>query len=98
MRQGRAPFIAANREQRETIPKELGPAFDELVQAERDADDLLMIRNEFRVLEAQCLLETGQRAEGINRMYAALEEVDPLRQVALWKSARDALWGAIGYR
>jgi hypothetical protein len=97
IRQGLEPFYDANREDQGRIPAWLGEDFEALIEAETAANNLLFIRNEFWVYEAACLIELGDREDGMNKMYRALDFVDPLKQTALWKEARDTLWETVGY-
>lgn len=98
VRQGLEPFYDANRDDQKIIPRKLGADFDKLAEAETAGNNLVLIRNEFWVMEAVCLIETGQRDQGINKLYRALDYVDPLKQTALWKEAREAIWASIAYK
>lgn len=98
IQRGLKPFYDADRDERKTIPNQLGSEFQQLVQAEAAANNLRLIRNEFWVHEAICLVENGQQDQGINKLYRALDYVDPTKQQDLWKEAREALWSSIGYK
>lgn len=95
--QGLEPFYGANSDDRSRISRELGPSLNLLADAETTATNLRLIRNEFWVFEATCLLEMGERDDGMNKMYRALDFIVPLEQQALWDEAREALWATVGY-
>jgi len=98
IRQGLEPFYDANRDDQKIIPTRMGTDFQELIDAETTANNLLLIRNEFWIKEAICLIELGQRDQGINKLFRALDFVDPLKQADLWKEARETIWSAVGYK
>lgn len=95
--QGLEPFYDANRDDQASISRRLGADFDLLIDAESAANNLRLIRNEFWVYEATCLIGMGDRDDGMNKMYRALDFIDPLKQKDLWAEAREALWGTVGY-
>lgn len=99
VRQALEPFYDADRDAREAIGR--GRAlysFDALVQAEQDSNDLLATRNEFWVLEAECLAELGERDAAIERLFEALERIDALSETEMWRRARMLLWELVGYQ
>jgi len=97
IKQGLEPFYDASRDDQKLINSLLGEDFQDLIDAENTANSLLLIRNEFWVREAVCLLGSGQRDQGINKLFRALDYIDPRKQVGLWKEARESIWESVGY-
>lgn len=68
-----------------------------LIKAEALAKAMKTKRNEFLVLEAECLIELGQQNLAINILYQALNFIDPIEQPDVWKKARTLIWASVGY-
>ena len=94
--QGLEPFYDADRDERETIAILNEKLFNELLAAERKANDLKQQRNRAWVEEAKCLLMTGEKNKAVNRLYRALDYIDNENK-DLWEEARMLLWKEIGY-
>jgi hypothetical protein len=96
IRQGVEPYYSASYDDRETYS--LTPIIAELAEAEAASNDLIRKRNMAWVMEADCLIKTGEQDAGIAGLYRALEYIsiqDDERD--LWKKARMLLWQQIEY-
>lgn len=99
LRQGLEPFYDADRDTREHITRNREAySFDELLEAERVSNQYIRLRNEFLVLEAECLAEVGERQAAIERLYEALNLIGATRvERDVWVRARELLWELVGY-
>lgn len=95
IRQGIEPFYSASRDDQEVIGR--NAKFDDMISAEATANKLLEKRNEFWVMEAECLFANGDKIGAVNRLYRALEYIDGRKETALWERARTQLWNAVGF-
>jgi hypothetical protein len=97
IRQGLEPYYDANRDARDAIANNRS-LLNELADAEGVGNQFIYLRNEFFVLEAECLAEMGERAAAIDRLYEALDVIGANRSERdVWERARDLLWELVGY-
>ena len=68
-----------------------------LIKAEALANAMTSRRNEFWVLEAECLIQMGQQNRAIKILYQALSFIDPIEQPNVWEKARILIWTSVGY-
>ena len=68
-----------------------------LIKAEALANAMTSRRNEFWVLEAECLIQMGQQNRAIKILYQALNFIDPIEQPDVWEKARILIWTSVGY-
>lgn len=98
IKQGVEPFYRASRDNRDTIQRSSVKRFQTLVEAETLSNRMLQVRNEFWVIEAECLLSEGQEEAAINRFYRALRFIDGVNEAKLWERARNAVWTHVGFK
>jgi hypothetical protein len=97
VRQGIEPFYRASRDDQVSITRAQGQQFNTFTAAERTSNRMLQMRNEFWVLEAECLLSAGDTEGAVNRFFRALRFIDGRSEPALWERARGPLWEYVGF-
>lgn len=72
---------------------------DEMADAERYYNGILLKRNAAWVMEAECLLKLGKNERAIAVLSRALDlmTLTGFEEFKLWNRARNMLWGIIGY-
>lgn len=96
IKQGLEPFYSAGYKEREE--NNLNSEIGQLAAAETEFNKLVRKRNAAWVMEAECLIKTGQRDEGIVRLFRALEYIGiDTEDRELWKRTRMLLWEQVGY-
>ena len=96
--QGLEPFYSASRDDREWLSRVKGSDIAKLAIAEKTANNLKKTRNEYYVLEAECLLKIGENSRATNKLFRALRFIDGKSQFDLWSRARIQLWETIGLK
>lgn len=96
IKQGLEPFYGAGYKEREETS--LGADLQQLAAAEGEFNKLVRKRNAAWVMEAECLIKSGKRDQGIVRLFRALEfiSIDP-EDRELWQRTRALLWEQVGY-
>ena len=97
IKQGVAPYYDASRDDKADIMRKNRTRFEQLVKAENTSNALIYKRNEFWVMEAECLLKIGDREAAINKLYRVLDKTSGSREGYIWDKARDLLWKTVGY-
>lgn len=96
IRQGLEPYYGASYDDREKYS--VAAIIAELAEAETASNELVRKRNIGWVMEADCLIKTGEREAGIAGLYRALEYISIQNEEReLWKKARTLLWQQIEY-
>jgi hypothetical protein len=96
IKQGLEPFYSAGYKEREetNLSNELG----QLAAAESEFNTLVRKRNAAWVMEAECLIQIGEKDKGIVRLFRALEFITiDSEDRELWKRTRTLLWEQVGY-
>ena len=92
--QGLKPFYTAPSEDTEWLSN---TQITKLASAEDKANELKGVRNEYYVLEAECLLKIGQKAQAINKLFRVLDFINGGTEYKLWYRSRILLWETIGF-
>lgn len=96
IKQGLEPFYSAGYKEREDT--DLNGVIVQLAAAEAEFGKLVRKRNAAWVMEAECLINIGQKDEGIVRLFRALEFMTiDAEDRELWQKARTLLWEQVGY-
>lgn len=96
IKQGIEPYYSADYKEREET--NLNSEIEQLAAAETEFNMLVRKRNAAWVMEADCLIKTGKRDEGIVRLFRALEYISiDTEDRELWQRARVMLWEQVGY-
>lgn len=97
IRQGLEPFYGARSDDQDQIVRDRS-LMNQLATGERQVNSLLRSRNEAWVMEAECLINMGEREQGVTRLYRALDYISGTEERVLWDRARTLLWEHVGYQ
>ena len=95
IRRGNEPYYDARRDDQKVIARDRA-LLNQLVAAENATNNLVAKRNAAWVEEAKCLILEGELNAGINRLYRALDYIEPDDR-ELWEEARTLLWDQVGF-